>query len=247
MMVRAADAIRAMLAGDVAGARAARGLAPLADADAWAVVCSGCGSVLGDRRDRRYWGAQCEPCVARARAWRLDEARAAARDSVPTHFRWPDLDGSALRARVTPPSAINEARAEIDFGGLVLLLSGDAGSGKTSLACALLLGHVASGEHGSARYVTSRDLGRADRDSRLGAEPPILRAARAASMLVIDELGSEPSGREAVRDIIVDRHAAERPTILASWLGRRSVGERYGAGVERRIGRVIRLGASVAP
>ena len=72
----------------------------------------------------------------------------------------------------------------------------------------------------------------------------ILAVARNASLLVVDELGSEPFGREAIRDLVIARHADERPTILCTWKGPANVAETYGDGLGRRITRFSRFGGA---
>ena len=214
------------------------------------VRCADCGEVMGDRRERRYWPATCQPCAARADLERRAASLARAAESVPAYFRWALGPGARARATVHVSPAIEVGRAELAVttgGATVVLVTGGTGAGKTSLGCYLLgvlLGLAPRA--GSSRYMMARQIARADRESRLGAEPPILAAARSAAVLVIDELGGEPSGWDAIRDVIIDRHAAELPTILGSWRGPAGVAERYGDGVARRVGYVSRLAGSGA-
>ena len=216
--------------------RAELGLPPLTDAETWAWRCADCGVYLGDRRAVRYTYRDCPDCRRVARERTRDASRRAAWDTIPAHFRWARFDADLLAARIDAGEARVVAGRMADAPGALAVLYGRPGAGKTSAACAILARWVETSADGaSARYVTSRAIGRADRDGWLGAEPPILGECRAASMLVVDEIGSEPFGWEAVRDLIIDRHAAERPTIMATWLDLAQLAQRYGEGLARRV------------
>mgnify|MGYP003344247252 CR=1 FL=1 len=221
------------------------GLPPLAPGEEWLARCADCGVVLGDRRAMRVTYRDCSDCRRVARETRADATRRAARESIPAHFRWAVGSSPLLAERTDAGEAWAILEHVRGLGAAVVLAHGPAASGKTSAACAALAEWIATSPGGpSARYMTARELGRADRDARLGAEPPILAIARNASLLVVDELGSEPFGREAIRDLVIARHADERPTILCTWKGPSNVAETYGDGFGRRITRFSRLGGA---
>ena len=221
------------------------GLPPLAPGEEWLARCADCGVVLGDRRSMRYVLRDCADCRRVARETRADATRMAARESIPAHFRWAVGSSPLLAQRTDAGEAWAILEHVRGLGAAVVLAHGPAGSGKTSAACAALAEWVATHPGGpSARYMTARELGRADRDARLGSEPPVLGVARNASLLVVDELGSEPFGREAIRDLVIARHADERPTIMCSWKSPANVAETYGDGLGRRVSRFARFGGA---
>lgn len=214
--------------------RAAVGLPPLERAEQWLVRCrSGCGRVLGDRRASRYLATICGPCAS------AERETVAVAPTIPAGFRWAS-DWDLVRSRVSSPTAPWLAREALDSGERVIVLRGPSGAGKTSLACGLLLMWVTScrgagAEPRAARYATARELARAEREARLGSEPAPIAAAREAGLLVVDELGGDGAhGGEIIRAVLLDRDAAGRPTILATWLDVAGIGQRYGGGVARR-------------
>lgn len=195
-------------------------------------VCAepGC---LDDARD----GAWCPRhlLVERDRARRrlLDRPE----DQIPPHYREARFGTPMLRDRVAP-AASDEARRAFEGGSLCVVLAGTTSTGKSTLAAALAnLVRDAGREPDCAqaaviravglRWVTAMDLGKAHDENRLGDEPRILRAARDASVLVIDELGRQadeqhPTSRgraDAVLFRLLDwRHANNRQTILTTFL-----------------------------
>jgi DNA replication protein DnaC len=77
-------------------------------------------------------------------------------------------------------------------------------------------------------------------------------------VLVLDELGSEAQGRDVVRELVHERHASGRATIVTTWLGSAdendrkeacmaAVREMYGDGTARRLferGLLIEIGGA---
>jgi hypothetical protein len=58
-----------------------------------------------------------------------------------------------------------------------------------------------------------------------------------AGVVLLDDLGnpSRDPPMSAVPDVILERHDAERPTWVTTWMTADEVEQRYGAGVARRI------------
>ncbi|MBV9945478.1 MAG: hypothetical protein JOZ69_01365 [Myxococcales bacterium] len=114
--------------------------------------------------------------------------------------------------------------------------------GKTTLAVCKLRQCVA--QNGSlGMFVDVRRLARAARQHPLGSssEVPLVAESIRADVLLLDDLGEERGADDAVLDVIRDRHAQDRPTIVTSGhaLTMRSgievFGQRYGDGIARRL------------
>lgn len=191
----------------------------------------------------------CRACAEKAQIAREHEqrrARLAAETlaSIPPRFRWASFDAPEMSQRVRPASIIERARELVATGGNVVLL-GDSGSGKTSLAIALLRA-IADDKNTIGRFFTSFELAEARRQSRLGAgeAPAVDRAAR-AGIIVLDELAAEMARDTGVDEVIRRRHDHNVRTIYTSGFDRKVISDRYGSGVERRIfegATVLRLG-----
>lgn len=102
-----------------------------------------------------------------------------------------------------------------------------------------------------ARFTDSLRLATARDEYGLGqGEPPKIREAKYASLLALDELGTEPQRyAHTVGDVVFFRHAEGRPTIITTWMTDPQLDARYGDGRRRRMredGRavVIQLGTS---
>lgn len=91
---------------------------------------------------------------------------------------------------------------------------------------------------GRLRWVTAMDLGSARRDASLGSEPPILAEAIGASFLVLEELGKETGddGMQNVWEVVYERHARRRPTVITCGLRWEAIVGRYDQGMVRRLG-----------
>jgi DNA replication protein DnaC len=96
-------------------------------------------------------------------------------------------------------------------------------------------------------FVDAFSLSVARAQAHLGEEPPILTRTLAASVLVVDDLGAEKDIHgSAVAEVIHERHANMRVTIITSGFSLQQLGARYGDGIGRRLGegaRIIDLGA----
>ena len=90
-----------------------------------------------------------------------------------------------------------------------------------------------------ASFVTGYSLARASKHTPLGQEPELIRRATSASLLVLDDLGTETHGLRqhaaVVAEVIHERHQRYRPTIVTTYLTRPLMVEHYGDGIARRI------------
>jgi DNA replication protein DnaC len=202
--------------------------------------CERCGREI----DRAGWA--CDDClhahVATLRAQKL----AAARASVPEKHRSARFGTPELARYVNAPQAVLErARALLDRP--VILIHGAAGTGKTTLACALLQHVIEAGADTrcsgdvfdrarDARFVEAYELSMARAAHRLGQDdPPAVAAAMRASVLVLDELGREDTRNRDVESVIHRRHRENRTTIITTWLSIDDIRTRYDEGIYRRL------------
>ncbi len=180
--------------------------------------------------------------------------------TVPEDFRWARF-GPQLAKRVSPSNVIVRAQ---DVAGQSMLLRGATGVGKTSLAVACLrrvidrarqaieTGDRQIYELGArVMFVTAYDLAKAGVYSPLGCCPEKVQRALEASLLVIDDLSMDVEvyrqSATAVREVIHERHAQQRPTIVTTYLRTSDISDQYGAGIARRLtqdGHAITLGES---
>lgn len=155
--------------------------------------------------------------------------------TIPAWFRWATLDAPELRRRVARPQAIAEAEAALGAHGL--LIAGPAGSGKTSLACALLRAWDARNRYRHGMFTTAWSLAAARSHHALGAgEAPEVHRATSADLLVLDDLGSErDTVSSAVPDVIFARAQAGLPIWVTTWMTPEAIAQRYGDGIARRL------------
>ena len=160
--------------------------------------------------------------------------------TVPPTFHWATLDAAELGGRVERAAAIAEARAALASGSLLLV--GQSGCGKTSLACALL--HAWDAAHRRRGvFMPAWKLGMARAHHGLGqGEPPEVEQAMTTRLLVVDDLGSERNvTSNAVPDVIFARALAGLPTWVTTWMTAAEVTQRYGDGIARRLHEVGRV------
>lgn len=88
-----------------------------------------------------------------------------------------------------------------------------------------------------SKFVASYELVRAADEAPLGQEPRLLRKARRAAMLVLDDLGTDSNHRrrDVVRDLIHERTAHDRPTVITTYLSIDDIRAHYGDGIRRRL------------
>jgi DNA replication protein DnaC len=123
----------------------------------------------------------------------------------------------------------------------VVLITGGAGRGKTSLGTAILRWHI---DRGEAPGATEEEQVWGQRVLWTSAEAVatswrnktarLLERAHAASVLLLDDLGQEPPAEQSdLTALLRARHADCRPTI-ATWGFALAELSRYGASIERR-------------
>lgn len=197
----------------------------------------GCGSRVSKATNR------CRACADKdlARQWR----DVAVRQIPPAHAE-ASLDAPWL-VKLIGDSAIETARGALDAERVAAV--GPAGSGKTSLVCAMLAASKFLPKDGAwPRYTSAHQLAKARAFHPLGeGEAPVIARALSAGLLVIDELGGEDQRyASAVAEVIYERHANAMPTWVTTGVGPKEIGDRYGGGISRRIfegATVFRLGA----
>lgn len=190
-------------------------------------ACIDCRSVRVDDRERA-----CRACQI---------ARALTRARVPRRYLDADLaDDAMMRARVRSLRARELAVSATTTRTVVL--HGPIGTGKSTLAIAMLRAHVArqidAGRRPDVLVVSAIDLELARAQHRLGSgsEAQLVAAARRSAILVIDDLGAEsPRGTDVIASVVHARHDGERPMWITTGLTAAEIGVRYSAGVERRL------------
>ena len=191
----------------------------------------------------------CDRCSEKRDRRELTAMFEAARESIPEHFRKAKFDSLELSGYCGADSAraglamLDDLLAKTVDG---ITLMGQKGSGKTSLACAMLRAAI-DRQHLIAlrgRFISCVDLGLARKDCRLGAKPWIVEDAEKASLLVLDELGKE-ADKGPIIEVICTRHDNEKPTIITTpWL-ESELCAGYDGGIARRIlerSAVLRMG-----
>lgn len=175
------------------------------------------------------------------------EAPARGLKDIPREYQWARFSAPELPARCDQ-AAIAKARRALTP---IVLLSGPAGSGKTSLATCVYRALLESGAVDSGAWVSvARLCQTVTRESRLGDEPYMLRRARAVGVLLLDDLGQEggdEASRAVITDLLTDRHARQRHTVVTTGLRRAQLEERYGAGIARRLTERGRAASIVVP
>lgn len=169
---------------------------------------------------------------------------AAVLGTIPARYRGIDLDTPEIGSRVRRAGALAEARAAI--GAPMVTLVGGAGSGKTTLASAMLGSIVKAALAGdaasvrlalSASWISAPELARARPGQKLGeGEAPLVEEAIGCRLLVLDDVGMERQDiGGALFDVIYARHEREAMTIVTTGLTYQALIEKYGDGVARRL------------
>lgn len=212
-------------------------------------VCKRCSQPIDGRKTCR----QCDDAE-----W-LERRLKPTRESIPKHFHWAlDATPEKLRGRVQgSPELVRRGLENPPSSGLLLL--GGTGSGKTSLAVAMLDAWVRQDPRNrtGALFVEAGWLSRARARHRLGAdEAPLVQAAMTCPLLVLDDLGSEREDRDGcITDVLWTRTNHDRPLWITCGLASDqqtiegfavAVEKRYDGGFARRLvesSKVARLGA----
>lgn len=201
-----------------------------------------------------YDGASNHRCEACRYAERRSRALVPMRASVPKRFRWAfDATVDALRGRVKAPDELI-TRGLASPPGTDLTFTGDTAAGKTSFAVAMLDAFVRLDPEPrtGALFVEAYWLAGARARHPLGqGEAPQVLAAMQASLLVVDDLGSEVDDRRNVlADVIFARHNEELPTWITTGFTAEQLVGRYGSQILRRLieqGKRVQLGKGGPP
>ena len=188
---------------------------------------AGCGTLTGE-------GTICGPCSDKA-ADRKERSTAIRESNIPVKYREITLASDLLAKCVKDPRALQRLR-EHGPAATQATLIGPAGVGKTTAAFALAR-RWAWDARQRFQYSTGYELARAPREHELGDdEPPAVARAKNARILLLDDLGSEPAAPNSpIPELIHDRHADDRPTIVTSWMDRAKLAARFGDGTCRRL------------
>jgi DNA replication protein DnaC len=235
---------------------------------------SGCGASVARRGD------YCDGCAAlgrfRHRSMALERAYASVSAGGKMTFcrpGWPEYEAATRKAReaaarLPEPTARERAIEVIDgalwkrtHGNMTIL--GPTGYGKSKVLRAIglrvidlaLYGEVDKDRHDFARrvrYAYGLDLARARAASKLGEEPAAFAEARAASLLLLDEIGFEDQRTDpvAIRDLVYWRYDNGLPTVVTSGSKIAELEARYGEATMRRLwegGRLVDLHAAPRP
>lgn len=160
-----------------------------------------------------------------------DKTVAAAREFVETF---------ATRRWVHPNCHVEHMPADRSLLGVGMTLSGPAGRGKTTLACAILT-EVALTYRKTIYFVASADYlhavysrhGSLVPDEERHALQTVYHHANHAALLVLDDMGSEmvansASAQKEFSRLLRSRYNRANPTIITSNLGRTGWAEAYG-------------------
>ena len=200
-----------------------------------------------------YHFGVCDDCAKDLDDKRAEASKQKRFQSIPVHLRWASLDNqNLLKERIHNSDVVatiaNCVGVLITRNVSTVLIVGPAGTGKSSLSCAIMREVGDLPRWRSAIWQCAVKLGRARMDSALGAVPPAIEDACNASLLVLDDLGSEhQAGIDSLREVIHHRHHAELPTIYTSWMRPEDLADRYGEGTARRIterATIVRMGSS---
>lgn len=196
-----------------------------------ALPCKQCGHVGDGARCARCAGAE----ASRERASAAAQRQRAITQTIPRSYLWATFDATELATRVRSDGATPKARASL--GAKWIVLRGSAGTGKTSLAVAMLQAWTRANTVGDAAFIAAPKLAMARIQHHAGdGEPALVERAMRARLLVLDDLGSERDQRtSAVPDVVFERHAEGRATWITTGLTDEQLEARYGEGIARRV------------
>lgn len=188
-----------------------------------------------DLSDEELYGASrrktCRACLRERDTERRKRELAA---TIPPRYDWATLDAPLLPSRLACGLPAPERVEEVLRSQRVVFV-GKAGSGKTSLAVALLREVARRGA--DAMFVQAYRLATARARHPLGhGEPPLLEAAMAATVLLVDDIGNERQTELSdVRATIFERHDYERTIWVTTALSSAELASMYGGGFVRRL------------
>ena len=184
----------------------------------------------------------CPDCGAvREEGARRARIRARIAREIPERFRWATLDHPLLGERITGAEGKACRLRAVEPRSRVVLL-GEAGSGKTTLACAWLRACIEADPAARHRYIAAHDLaapGYVEGVSRL-------ELALSAEALVLDDLGAELAGAgagtgvaaqriEAVVRLVRVRADRDLGMVVTTTHDAQGIAGIYGDGVARRL------------
>lgn len=194
------------------------------------------------KRPDAVWVGSSEPCERCQHELRDDAAGAKkirrGESTIPDGYAWATFDGHLPAGDVL----IARARQALDAGVRRAVFVGAAGSGKTSLAIAMMRAWMQRNRQ-AAHFAHAHRLGSARMKHRFGqGEADEIAAAIEAPLCLIDDLKDERlTSTTAIYDVIQERHADGLPTFVTTGLGldeptaRQRIVEIYGDGTARRI------------
>lgn len=209
------------------------------------VACSGGCGLTKTVGGPYFW---CPTCRAREDAADADrEERANLGDalaSIPTEWAEATIGLADLPSRLIAPEgkrrAILRAARELDVTAhpMITIASADgtaSGIGKTTIACVLF-----------RRWLATRSIPLSERKlGRFVSAPTVPRMTPAAfaeviqlPAIVLDDVGGEgtnPTARDAVSQVLRERQAWHRFTIVTTWMAEPALRDIYGAGIARRL------------
>lgn len=168
----------------------------------------------------------------------LRAAQEQALGRVPAAYEGAELDAGWL---VDLVGQGNIDRARVALSSPRVAFVGPPGAGKSTLAAAMFRAAARAERRQERvsrfRWVSAHALAKARAEFGLGAgEAPLVEAAVAAPLVVIDELGGEDARyASAVAEVIYERHAEARATWITLGVGPKEVATRYGGGIARRV------------
>lgn len=175
--------------------------------------------------------------LAQGKAKRHEDAVRAWRQ-VPETYQGRELE---LSTRLSPLLRAKIAQAHATT--LSAFLFGPTGIGKTTAIAWLLRRALADFETSDGTrakeapgllWTTASDIALSDRRHPLGSDkPPLLAQAIAAPLLVLDDVGLEPSG--VLFEVLQARYGSRRPILATSGLTKRQLTEHLGAAGVRRL------------
>lgn len=176
----------------------------------------------------------CDECAEKMERRDEDSHLTSCVESIPLRFRWSTLASELLPKRVSRLVEAPEAVRRVCGGLGMVVISGGAGKGKTSLGCAILREVAGARSRFSwrCRFLEALELGVSRRDAGYG-EPDAIGVGKRASVLLLDDVGQETIA-EPIREVLHYRHN-RAPTIVTTFLGRDRLGTRYDGGMERRL------------